>query len=194
MPCCERCSLPVLFTLGWSNCNVEFAGLPACDIRRLQSVLNSSDRLVTAWSSEIWSRGVFAIRDHHWLPIAELIEYKLCTLVYRCSQGNAPQYLADHVALTSSVGRRRRLRSEDTLILEVHRTRLSFGDSAFSFAGPRTWNKLPINVRSAQSVHSFRKLFKTFIFQHAYSSYLNVLLLVRPLPIYDTTIYLVTFS
>jgi len=26
---------------------------------------------------------------------------KLCTLVYRCLQGNAPRYLADHLALTS---------------------------------------------------------------------------------------------
>jgi len=41
-------------------------------------------------------------RDHHWLPIAKQIEYKLCTLVYRCLHGNATWYLADHAALTSS--------------------------------------------------------------------------------------------
>jgi len=42
--------------------------------------------------------------DLHWLPIVERIEYKLCTLVYWCLQGNAPLYLADHVALTSVKG------------------------------------------------------------------------------------------
>jgi len=45
-------------------CNSVFAGLPACDIRWLQSVLNSSLRLY--WCLEIWSRDVFAT----WLPLA----------------------------------------------------------------------------------------------------------------------------
>ena len=97
-------------------CNVVFAGLPACDIRRLQSVLNSSVRLVTGAGK--YDHVTSLLRDHHWLPITERIEYKLCTLVFRCLQGNAPRYLADHVVLTLSVGRRSGLRSADTLTLE----------------------------------------------------------------------------
>jgi hypothetical protein len=106
--------------------------------------------------------------DHHWLPIAERIEYKLCTLVFRCLQGNAPRYLADHVILMSSVGRRSGLRSADTLTLVVPRTHLSFIDRAFSVAGPRAWNSLPLHVRSAQSMYTFRKLLKTYLFQRVY--------------------------
>ena len=148
-------------------CNVVFAGLPACDIRRLQSVLNSSVRLVTG--ARKYDHVTSLLRDHHWLPIAERIEYKLCTLVFRCLQGNAPRYLVDHVVPTPSVGRRSGLRSADTLTLDVPRTRLSFGDRAFCVAGPRAWNSLPIQVRSAQSLYTFRKLLKTFMFQRAYS-------------------------
>ena len=148
-------------------CNVVFAGLPACDIRRLQSVLNSSVRLVTG--ARKYDHVTSLLRDHHWLPIAERIEYKLCTLVFRCLQGNAPRYLVDHVVPTPSVGRRSGLRSADTLTLDVPRTRLSFGDRAFCVAGPRAWNSLPIQVRSAQSLYTFRKLLKTFLFQRAYS-------------------------
>jgi len=132
-------------------CNAVFAGMPVCDIRRLQSVLKSSVRLVTgAWK---YGHVTSLLRDRHWLPIAERIKF------HRCLQGNAPRYHADHVALTSSVGRRSSLRSADTFTLEVLRTRLSFGDRAFSVAGPRTWNSLPINVRPAHSMYSFRKLF-----------------------------------
>ena len=138
-------------------CNVVFASLPACDIRRLQSVLNSSVRLVTGARKYIHVTSL--LRDHHWLLIAGRIEYKLSTLVFRCSQGNAPRYLTDHVVLTSPIGRRSSLRSADTLTLEVLRTRLSFGDKAFSVADPRTWNSLSMHVRSAQSMYSFRKLF-----------------------------------
>jgi len=117
----------------------------------------------------------WCLHDCHWLMITKRIEYKLCTLVYRCLHGNAPRYLADHVALTSSVGRRSGLRSADTLTLEVPITRLLFGNRAFSVAGPRAWNSLLINVCSAQSMFSFRKLLKS-----CYSS-VCILYLIRVL-------------
>jgi len=59
--------------------------------------------------------------------------------------------------------RRSGLRSADTLALEVPRTRLPFGDRAFSVPGSRTWSSLPINVRSAKLILSFRKCFNAFI-------------------------------
>jgi len=82
----------------------------------------------------------------------------------------APWYLADHVAMTSSV----------TLTLEVPKTHLSFGDRAFSVAGPCAWSSLPINIRSAQSIFSFRKLSKTFLFQRVYSWLKSCFNIVRP--------------
>jgi len=94
------------------------------------------------------------------------------TLVHRCLHGSAPRCLADHVVLTSSVGRRSGLRSVDILTLEVLRTRLSFGDRAFSVAGPRARNSLLINVRSAQ------KTFKSvFISVCVFSTWIRVLTL-----------------
>ena len=72
--------------------------------------------------------------------MAERVKYKLCILIFRCTQGIAPSYLADSIRLTSSIGLRNSLRSADTLSLDVPRTRLSFGDRAFVVAGPRTWN------------------------------------------------------
>jgi len=71
----------------------------------------SIDRLVAG--ARKYDHVTSLLRDRHWLPITERIEYKLCTLVYRCLHGDAPRYLADHVALTSFIGRRRGLRSED---------------------------------------------------------------------------------
>jgi len=67
------------------------------------------------------------------------------------------------------------LPSADTLTLEVPRTRLSFGDRAFSVAGPRAWNSLPINVYSAQAMFSSRKLLRTIFFS------LRILDLIRVL-------------
>jgi hypothetical protein len=69
------------------NCNVILAGLPSCDMRRLQLVLNLLIRLVTG--ARKYDHVTPLLRDHHWLPIAERVEYKLCTLVFRCLQGKA---------------------------------------------------------------------------------------------------------
>jgi len=54
-------------------CNVDFAGLPVCDIQGLQSVLNSSVRLVTG--ARKYDHVTSLLRDRHWLPIAKRIEY-----------------------------------------------------------------------------------------------------------------------
>ena len=35
------------------------------------------------------------LRDRHWLPVKQRVEYKLCMMVHRCLYGDAPSYLAD---------------------------------------------------------------------------------------------------
>ena len=69
-------------------CNVVFAGLPSRDLQRLQSVLNAAVRLVSNSSSRCP-----LLRDRHWLPIRQRVQYKLCMLVHRCLFREAPSYL-----------------------------------------------------------------------------------------------------
>ena len=74
-------------------CNVVFAGLPACDIQRLQSVLNTAVSLVAG--SSRCDHVTSLLSGRHWLPVKQRVEYKLCTMVHRCLYGDAPTYLAD---------------------------------------------------------------------------------------------------
>jgi len=53
-----------------------------------------------------------------------------------------PQYLVDDVQLLADNGRRL-LRSANYRACVVPRTQNSFGDRAFSVAGPKIWNDLP---------------------------------------------------
>jgi len=57
-------------------CNTVFAGLPACDIWRLQSILNSSVRLVTATGARKYDHMTSLLHDRNWLLITKRIEYK----------------------------------------------------------------------------------------------------------------------
>jgi len=49
-------------------CNVVFGGLPACDVQRLQSVLNTAVRLVTGSSRR--DHVTSLLRDRHWLLLS----------------------------------------------------------------------------------------------------------------------------
>jgi len=69
-------------------CNVMFVGLAACDLQRLQSILNAAVRLVTNTSRRDHITPL--LRDRHWLPIKQRIDYKLCMMVHRCLHGLAP--------------------------------------------------------------------------------------------------------
>ena len=59
---------------------------------------------------------------------------------------------------------RQRLRSADSLDFIVPRTRTKFGDRAFSVAGPTVWNSLPGSVRSTETLASFKRKLKTYLF------------------------------
>jgi len=131
---------------------------------RLQSVLNAAARLV--FSARRNDHITPLLRDLHWLRIPERVKFRLCVLVYRCLHGMAPSYLADDLQLTSTAGTRRQLRSTDSPTLVVRSTRRStLGDRAFPVAAARAWNSLPLAVRDAPSLLSFRSRLKTCLFE-----------------------------
>jgi len=41
-------------------------------------------------------------------------------------------------------------------------------DRSFATAGPRLWNSLPADVRSASSIATFRRKLKTYLFRQSY--------------------------
>ena len=89
-------------------CNVVFAGLPACDIQGLQSVLNTAVRLVAGSSRR--DHVTSLLRDRHW-QVKQRVEYKLCLMVHRCLYGDAPSYLADLITPSAAATVRPGLRS-----------------------------------------------------------------------------------
>lgn len=98
----------------------------------------------------------------HWLLIRYRTDFKLLLTVYKTLHGLAPLYLSDllHLHIPS-----RALRSADQLLLEVPRSRLKTrGDRAFAVAVPKLWNCLPLHIRAAESVGSFKSLLKTHLF------------------------------
>ena len=46
--------------------------------------------------------------------------------------------------------------------------RKHFGERSFSYAAPREWNKLELSIRKSESLESFKKKIKTYLFEAAY--------------------------
>jgi len=75
-----------------------------------------------------------------------------------------PVYLSESVQPVSSNPVRQRLHSASIQDYIVPRTKTKFGDQAFSVAGPTVWNSLPESVRSAETLSSFKRKLKTYLF------------------------------
>ncbi len=136
-------------------CNSFYMGINQSNINRLQIVQNVATRLLTG------TRGF----DHispvlcslHWLPVCYRIEFNILPFVFKVLSGTAPEYLSDLLNPNTSS---RPLRSSEKRVLMVPRSRLKLrGDRAFSIAGPKLWNSLPVSLRLVSSESEFKGAF-----------------------------------
>ena len=133
--------------------NAVLVGLPANQLRRLQSVQNAAALFI--FSLQRHDHVTDALISLHWLRVPERIRFKVAVLVYRALHGTAPTYLTNFLSVANSG--RRGLRSADTERLVIPRTRLStIGDRAFPIAGAVIWNGRPTYVTSLPSLAVFR--------------------------------------
>ena len=147
-------------------CNSLYMGLPKSSMSRLQMVQNAAARFLTGVRRREHITPILSFLN--WLPVCYRVEFKILLLVFKALIGLAPSYLSDLINVKKST---RCLRSSDSIILSYPRSRLKLrGDRAFSVAGPRMWNSLPLSVRSATSVYEFKSKLQSYLFTLAYHS------------------------
>src|ERR1700733_13997152 len=147
--------------------NAVFAGLSVANLSKLQSVLNSAARLIGGIPK--FSHISSFIRDTlHWLPVPQLIQFKILSTMRNCVAGTAPQYLMDPCVPVSSLPGRSALRSVSHDLLLVPRMRSATSQArSFAYAGPSAWNLLPYELRLellSLSPSGFRRRLKTMLF------------------------------
>ena len=87
------------------------------------------------------------------------------TLTYRALAIHQPPYLASRLHFSNIP---RQLISSTSQQLSIPRTKLSLGRRAFSVAALIIWNELPTTLKSCESLASFRKHLKTYLFKIAF--------------------------
>jgi len=159
--------------------NVVFAGLPACDIQRLQSVLNTAVRPSGRRLIAMRSRDFSATRP----PLAASQTARWVQAVYdgtsllvrrRTILPGGP----DHTVGRCNCQTWFQICAAASRSVAVPRTISSLGDRSFAAAGPRAWNKLPPPLRRVYSPAGL--LLLNVILRHFYTITLLIHIVRRP--------------
>lgn len=162
---CEKLVISLITSKMDSN-NSLLIGASDKSLKKLRRIQHNAARLITrAGQRESITQ---ILRQLHWLPIKDRIDYKVALLTFKCIYGQAPVYLSS--MLEKRHIRRQGLRSgKEKVVLEEHCGRLpTYGDRAFSVYAPKLWNSLPTELRTSTSTSAFKKKLKTHLFQKAF--------------------------
>ena len=50
-------------------------------------------------------------------------------------------------------------------MLKLHFYKTKYGKRTFKYNAPRLWNALPLNIRTAENIDSFKRMVKTILIQ-----------------------------
>ena len=144
-------------------CNSLINNIAKQDLSKLQRLQNCLARVVLR--APRFPPSLPLLKQLHWLPVNYRIKFKLSTLTYRALAIYQPPYLASLLHF-SNVPRQLRLSTSQQL--SIPRTKLNLGKRAFSVTAPIIWNELPTTLKSCESLASFRKNLKTYLFKIAF--------------------------
>ena len=152
-------------------CNSLLRSLTANELRKLQCIQNCLARIVCKASK--YSHATPIRKALHWLPIKQCCIFKTALLVYKFLHTGCPSYFSPFLKTRRSPYNTRASKSGNLLleipqfIPSVHKSARHFGYS-FAYDAPKIWNDLPDDVRSATSIHIFRKRLKSYLFTKSY--------------------------
>jgi len=154
-------AIRALVTSRLDYANSLLQGCSGKELNRLQRLQNKAAKLI--FMAKKHDHATPLLRQLHWLPVRERIEFKTLTFVFKCLSDSAPSYVTELVIPYQS--NRSGLRSgSDSRLLATPRTHLCFSDKGFYAAAPKLWNILPFHIRHATSLSQFKSTLKTHLF------------------------------
>ena len=81
--------------------------------------------------------------------------YYLCTLMYKCIHGTAPQWLSNLI-LMACESHDVHTRSAESLNVVIPKPRLEVFRNSFQYAGAKAWNDLPSFIKEAGTLERFK--------------------------------------
>ena len=146
------------------NCNSLLTGLPQYLLDKVQRVQNAAARLVSR--SQKYDSITPILKELHWLPVKQRINFKILLLTYKALNKLAPQYISD---LLTPYKPARALRSSNKNLLQNTNFKLkTYGSRSFTHTAPKLWNQLPDTVKQAPSLAIFKSKLKTLLYNQVF--------------------------
>ena len=154
-------------------CNSVFFGLPKSTLQKLVRVQSSASKLILRRGRRHGLPSPVRLDILHWLSIEKRIIFRILVHMFNCFKGSAPIEML--CLLVPYIGEQRFVSNSgldnEPLPFYSYDTRFyfpksSFGRRAFSFAGPRLWNCIPLSLRSSMDIKTFKKNLKTYLWTH----------------------------
>ena len=100
------------------------------------------------------------LRHFHWFLVRARISYKTACLCFNAITSSTPAYFSELYSASRSLRS-----SAETRLLKIPLFKCKTkGDRAFSYFGPSVWNSLPLHIRNATTIDTFKSALKTSLF------------------------------
>ena len=109
-------------------------------------------------------RTVTLFKRLDWLPFYDEINVNKLCLLYKCLNGQCPEYLGSRLVRVSDLSTRTSRYGAITIRCPRY-NRDTEGGKTFLITAVKLWNSLPINIRSSTSINAFKQNLCTFIKQ-----------------------------
>ena len=149
-------------------CNSLFIGLPNVILKKVQSVLNRTARLIFNLPPRVPITS--SLIELHWLPLKARIEIRICLITFKALKFNQPSYIRELLSFSSHESTLGLKSADDPYRLHEPRAigERGFASRSFSYIAPRLCNKLPITIKLIDSLNTFKSHLKAFLFSRAY--------------------------
>ena len=141
-------------------CNSLYTVLSAKDRRKLEGIQNRAARLIFGFGSRTHTSPL--LKELHWLPLFQRIQFKVCLYVYKILNQLTPEYLNNTIKVYTPSRNPRSI--TDTCRLCIPLSKLSSAEKRFAVAAAKTWNAIPLPIRNASSILGFKSSLKTYLF------------------------------
>ena len=116
-------------------CNTLLSGLSEKQLCRVQSLINTTARLITG--TRKFDHITPVLKKSHWVKVRDRVVYKILLLIFKCRLGYGPKYISERLIPITEIPERRKLRSLDSTNLYVPKSKMSsIGKHRFKVEGP----------------------------------------------------------
>ncbi len=122
-------------------------------IDTLQKLQNRAARIVTNSSYSVSAGNL--IKRLKWPTISDIVLNETATIMYKATNNLAPAYLSELFVKNAAHNTMKLRNTETDMRIPLFKT--SNGQKSISYRGPKTWNRLGLDVKQAPTLHTFKK-------------------------------------